>query len=210
MGKVNDVVQIRVVGIGNAGLSAMNRMIEADIQGIEFLAIASDKKVLAASKSATKIRLGNWVSTCTLGSSSEWLAERARKAVHEQRDEIRCLLADTKITIILCGLGGVTATGAAPAIADLARDICVHTIAVVCRPFSFEGASRDHIAEKGLKKLASRVDEIITIPNDKILQILGRDTSNFNLFELSDEMMCQTVRCIRSLVNCLYLKQLYQ
>ncbi|MBI2483701.1 cell division protein FtsZ [Candidatus Uhrbacteria bacterium] len=195
---IETFAKIKVVGVGGSGGSAVNRMVTAKIRGVEFLAANTDVQALHHSQAATKIQIGKSV-TKGLGAGMD--PQMGQKSAEENQNEIRDSLADSDMVFITCGLGGGTGTGAAPVVADLARDVGALTIAVVTKPFSFEGSSRRMISEKGWDELASKVDAIITIPNDKVLQIVDKKTSIMEAFEIVDEVLQQGVRGISELIT---------
>lgn len=195
---IETFAKIKVVGVGGSGGSAVNRMVTAKIRGVEFLAANTDVQALHHSQAATKIQIGKSV-TKGLGAGMD--PQMGQKSAEENQNEIRDSLADSDMVFITCGLGGGTGTGAAPVVADLAKDVGALTIAVVTKPFSFEGSARRTIAEKGWDELASKVDAIITIPNDKVLQIVDKKTSIMEAFEIVDEVLQQGVRGISELIT---------
>ncbi len=190
--------KIKVVGVGGGGGSAVNRMIESKIRGVEFLVANTDVQALGKSQATVKIQVGK---TVTKGLGAGMDPEMGRKAAEESQNEIRDALAGADMVFITCGLGGGTGTGASPIVAELARDIGALTIAIVTKPFAFELSSRKTIAEKGWDELASKVDAIITIPNDKILQIVDKKTTALDAFELADDILQQGVRGVSELIN---------
>jgi len=195
---IETFAKIKVVGVGGSGGSAVNRMVAGKIRGVEFLAANTDVQALHHSQAATKIQIGKSV-TKGLGAGMD--PQMGQKSAEENQNEIRDSLADSDMVFITCGLGGGTGTGAAPVVADLAKDVGALTIAVVTKPFSFEGSARRMIAEKGWDELASKVDAIITIPNDKVLQIVDKKTSIMEAFEIVDEVLQQGVRGISELIT---------
>lgn len=190
--------KIKVVGVGGGGGSAVNRMIESKIRGVEFLVANTDVQALSKSQASIKIQIGK---TVTKGLGAGMDPEMGRKAAEESQNEIRDALAGADMVFITCGLGGGTGTGASPIVAELARDIGALTIGIVTKPFAFELSSRKIIAEKGWDELASKVDAIITIPNDKIIQIVDKKTTALDAFELADEILQQGVRGVSELIN---------
>lgn len=159
------------MGVGGSGGSALNRMIDSGIKGVEFVAVNTDVQALHYNKATKKIHVGKNI---TRGLGAEWYRELGRQAAEEAQNEIRDALKDANMVFVTCGLGGGTGTGATPVVAELARDIGALTVAVVTKPFSFEGAQRKQISERGLAELTDKVDTIITIPNDKILQVIEK------------------------------------
>ncbi|MBI4273010.1 cell division protein FtsZ [Candidatus Uhrbacteria bacterium] len=195
---IETFAKIKVIGVGGSGGSAVNRMITGKIRGVEFLVANTDVQALHHSAAQTKIQIGK---TITKGLGAGMDPQMGQKAAEESQNEIRDSLAGADMVFITCGLGGGTGTGAAPIAADLARDIGALTIAVVTKPFAFEGSQRRMLAEKGWDELASKVDAIITIPNDKVLQIVDKKTSIVEAFEIVDEILQQGVRGISELIT---------
>lgn len=190
--------KIKVIGVGGGGGSAVNRMIKSSIRGVEFLVANTDEQALVNSQAPVKIQIGK---TITKGLGAGMDPEMGMKAAEESQNEIRDALAGAHMVFITCGLGGGTGTGACPIVAELARDIGALTIAIVTKPFTFELSSRKQIAEKGWDELASKVDAIITIPNDKILQIVDKKTPAIDAFQLADEILQQGVRGISEIIT---------
>ncbi|MBI4239776.1 cell division protein FtsZ [Candidatus Uhrbacteria bacterium] len=196
--EIEGFAKIKVIGVGGSGGSAINRMVTSKVRGVEFLAANTDIQALHHSQATTKLHIGKSI-TKGLGAGMD--PEMGRRAAEESQNEIRDALAGADMVFITCGLGGGTGTGAAPVVADLAKDIGALTIAVITRPFTFEGSSRKTIAESGWEALASKVDAIITIPNDKILQIVDKKTSLVDAFQMADEVLQQGVRGISELIT---------
>lgn len=190
--------KIKVVGAGGSGSAAVNRMLAGKIHGVEFLVVNTDAQALHHSNAPKKIHIGKNI-TRGLGAGMD--PEVGRKAAEESQDEIHEALKGTDMVFITCGMGGGTGTGAAPVIADIAKDVGALTVAVVTKPFSFEGAQRKAIAEKGHEDLASRVDTIITIPNDRILQVIDKKTTLLEAFSIVDEVLKQGVQGISELIT---------
>ncbi len=195
---IETFAKIKVIGVGGSGGSAVNRMVAAKIRGVEFLAANTDVQALHHSQASIKIQIGKSV-TKGLGAGMD--PQMGQKSAEENQNEIRDTLADSDMVFITCGLGGGTGTGAAPVVADLAKDVGALTIAVVTKPFLFEGSHRRMLAEKGWEELASKVDAIITIPNDKVLQIVDKKTSIVDAFQIVDEVLQQGVRGIAELIT---------
>lgn len=196
--EIETFAKIKVIGVGGSGGSAVNRMITTKIRGVEFLVANTDIQALHISQASVKLHIGKSV---TKGLGAGMNPEIGKKAAEESQNEIRDALAGADMVFITCGLGGGTGTGAAPIVAELARDIGALTIAVVTKPFSFEGAERKRLAEDGWKELAAKVDSIITIPNDKILQIVDKKTTLQEAFLMADEILQQGVRGISELIT---------
>lgn len=195
---IESFAKIKVIGVGGSGGSAVNRMITSKLRGVDFLVANTDIQALHHSQAPTKLQIGKSI-TKGLGAGMD--PGIGQKAAEENQNEIRDALAGADMVFITCGLGGGTGTGAAPIVADLAKDIGALTIAVVTKPFSFEGAQRKSIGDKGWEDLAKKVDAIITIPNDKILQIIDKKTSLLEAFEMADEVLQQGVRGISELIT---------
>jgi len=190
--------KIKVVGIGGSGGSAVNRMIDSGVKGVEFLAMNTDVQALHYNKANKKIHIGKSI---TRGLGAGMNPELGRQSAEESQNDIRDALKDADMVFITCGLGGGTGTGAAPIIVEIARDLGALTVAVVTKPFSFEGMQRKNIAERGLTELADKVDTIITIPNDKLLQIIDKKTSLLDAFMVADEILRQGVQGIAELIT---------
>jgi len=195
---VETFAKIKVVGIGGSGSSAVNRMIDCGIRGVEFIAINTDVQALHYNKATKKIHIGK---TITKGLGAGMNPELGRQSAEEAQNDIRDMLKDTDMVFVTCGLGGGTGTGASPIVAEIARDLGALTVAVVTKPFAFEGAQRKNIAERGLSELADKVDTIITIPNDKLLQVIDKKTSLLDAFMVVDEILRQGVQGISELIT---------
>ncbi|MBI3963753.1 MAG: cell division protein FtsZ [Candidatus Kerfeldbacteria bacterium] len=196
--EIETFAKIKVLGVGGSGNSAINRMISSKIRGIDFVAINTDAQALHHSKATTKIHVGK---TTTRGLGAGMDPDLGRKAAEENQDEIHDLLKGTDMVFITCGLGGGTGTGASPVIAEIARDVGALTVAVVTKPFSFEGEQRRAVAERGLNELQEKVDTIITIPNDRLLQIIDKKTSLLEAFSIVDDVLRQGVQGISDLIT---------
>jgi len=191
-------VKVKVVGVGGSGGAAINRMIESGIQEVEFIAVNTDLQVLRDNKAQTKIPIGQRI-TKGLGAGMD--PEIGRMAAEESREELREALEGADMVFITCGLGGGTGSGSSPVIAKLARDFGALTIAIVTKPFSFEGARRKNIAEQYLAELIDEVDAVITISNDKLLQVVDKKISLLNALAAADEILKQGVRCISEIIT---------
>ena len=194
----DNFAKIRVFGVGGAGNNAINRMIEFDVKGAELIAVNTDKQALFLSKANQKIQIGEKL-TKGLGSGAN--PDIGRKAAEESIDELDQAVRGSDLIFITAGLGGGTGTGASPVIAELARQHGVLTVAVVTRPFWFEGLPRSKAAEKGFEELKSMVDTIITIPNDKLLQTVGKGTPLLEAFKVADDVLRQGVQGIIDLIG---------
>ncbi|PKL72407.1 cell division protein FtsZ [Candidatus Kuenenbacteria bacterium HGW-Kuenenbacteria-1] len=195
---IETFAKIKVVGVGGSGGSAINRMIQAKIKGVEFIAINTDSQALHHSQASQKLHIGKMI-TRGLGAGMD--TEMGKKAAEENQNEIHEILKGADMVFITCGLGGGTGTGAAPIIAKVAKEIGALTVAVVTKPFSFEGVQRKNMAEKGLKELLDKIDTIITIPNDRILQIVDKKTSLLDSFEIVDNVLKQGVQGISDIIT---------
>lgn len=188
----------RVVGIGGGGGNAINRMIERGIKGVDFVAINTDVQALHHNKADQKLHIGKSV---TRGLGAGMNAELGKQAAEESQNEIRDALKDSDMVFITCGLGGGTGTGASPMVAEIARDSGALTVAVVTKPFSFEGGQRQKVADRGLSELADKVDTIITISNDKLMQVIEKNTSLLEAFLVADDVLRQGVQGIAELIT---------
>ncbi len=190
--------RIKVVGIGGGGCNAINRMIEAGIEGVDFIAGNTDLQALRHSHASVKLQLGTQL-TKGLGAGSD--PEVGRKAALEDTERIIELLEGADMVFVTGGLGGGTGTGGAPIAASLAAELGALTVAVVTKPFNFEGKRRMHQAEQGLSELKDSADTVITIPNEKLLSALPPGTSLMNAFKFADDVLCQAVQGISDLIN---------
>ncbi|MFA7653972.1 MAG: cell division protein FtsZ [Candidatus Magasanikbacteria bacterium] len=190
--------KIKVIGVGGSGGSAVNRMLAAKIRGVDFIALNTDVQALHHSAAPHKLHIGKSV-TRGLGAGMD--PELGRKAAEESQNEIRDLLKDTDMVFITCGLGGGTGSGASPVVAEVARELGVLTVAVVTKPFSFEGPRRREIAENAWDQLSKNIDAIITIPNDRILQVIDKKTTLLDAFNIVDDVLRQGVQGISELIT---------
>lgn len=195
---IETFAKIKVVGVGGSGGAAINRMVSAKIRGVEFLAINTDAQALHHSRAPFKLHIGTGT-TRGLGAGMD--PDLGRKAAEENRDEIKEALKGADMVFLTCGLGGGTGTGASPLIAELAREAGALTIAVVTKPFSFEGAQRREISERGYDELVDKVDTIISIHNDRLLQLIDKKTSLLEAFSIVDDVLHQGVQGISELVT---------
>ncbi len=189
---------IRVVGVGGAGVNAVNRMVEAEIEGVEFLAINTDLQSLQLSAAHETLHIGDSV-TKGLGSGSD--PDLGRRAAHEEYDRIKAMLRGSDMVFIAAGAGGGTGTGAAPIVAHIARELGALTVGIVTRPFQFEGSRRRAQAEDGIMQLGQEVDTLIVVPNNRLLSVLERDTSMVEAFRVADDVLRQGVQGISDLVT---------
>ena len=195
--EVETFAKIKVVGVGGSGGSAINRMIVSKIRGVEFIAMNTDVQALHYSQAMQKIHIGK---TVTRGLGAGMNPDVGAQAAGESEEEIREALKGADMVFITCGLGGGTGSGAGPKIAEIAREMGALTVAVVTRPFAFEGAQRRQIADASFDKLVDVVDTIITIPNDRVLQIIDRKTSLLDAFEIVDDVLRQGVQGISEII----------
>jgi cell division protein FtsZ len=189
---------LRVVGVGGAGVNAVNRMIEAEVEGVEFLAINTDVQSLEGSGASTRLHIGS-DATRGLGSGSN--PDLGRAAALEDYDEIKSHLKGSDMVFIAAGSGGGTGTGAAPVVARIAREVGALTVGIVTRPFSFEGARRGEQADRGVEELSREVDTLIVIPNARLLSVLDKSTSMVEAFRVADDVLRQGVQGISDLIT---------
>ncbi|HZI90544.1 MAG TPA: cell division protein FtsZ [Thermoleophilaceae bacterium] len=194
---LNQEPVLRVVGVGGAGVNAVNRMIEAEVQGVEFIAVNTDLQSLEQCSAPTRVRIGS-SATHGLGSGAD--PQLGRQAAIEQYDELKALLKGADMIFIAAGEGGGTGTGAAPVVARISREVGALTVGIVSKPFGFEGARRSAQAEAGLADLAAEVDTLITIPNSRLLTVLDKKTSMVEAFRVADDVLRQGVQGISDLI----------
>jgi cell division protein FtsZ len=189
---------IKVVGIGGGGCNAVNRMVDAGLKGVEFIGINTDAQALLMSDADVKLDIGRTL-TRGLGAGSD--PEVGRAAAEEHRDEIEEVLKGSDMVFITAGKGGGTGTGGAPVVAEIAKSLGALTVGVVTRPFSFEGRKRSMQAEDGIRTLKEKVDTLIIIPNDRLLQVVDQKTALTNAFKAADEVLLQGVQGITDLIT---------
>jgi cell division protein FtsZ len=189
---------IKVVGVGGGGTNAVNRMVDAGLRGVEFIAVNTDAQALLMCDADVKIHIGGKI-TRGLGAGAN--PEVGRQAAEESRDELREALKGADMVFVTAGKGGGTGTGAAPVIAEIARELGALTVGVVTKPFTFEGKKRAAQAETGIETLAKRVDTLIIIPNDRLLQVVERRTSIIDAFKVADDVLRQGVQGITDLIT---------
>ncbi len=195
----NYLAVIKVVGVGGGGTNAVNRMIEEGIRGVEFVAINTDAQALAISDADIKVHIGTDI-TKGLGAGAN--PEVGQEAAEESRDEIKQALAGSDMVFITAGEGGGTGTGAAPIVADIAKnDVGALTVGVVTKPFSFEGRKRYNSAAEGIKNLSDNVDTLIVIPNDRLLDLSEKKTTMLEAFRMADDVLCQGTQGITDLIT---------
>ncbi|MEK7545308.1 MAG: cell division protein FtsZ [Patescibacteria group bacterium] len=195
---MNPIANIRVVGVGGGGSNALNRMIKSNLKGVEFIAINTDAQALYHSDAQIKLNVGK-ATTRGLGAGSN--PDIGKQAAEESKEEIRAAIDGSDMIFITCGLGGGTGTGGAPVVAELAREMGILTVAVVTKPFSFEGQRRRTQAEEGLENLKNKVDTIIVIPNDKLLGLIDKKTPLNEAFMVVDDVLRQGVQGIADLIT---------
>ena len=193
----SNVASIKVIGVGGGGSNAVNRMVESGVQGVTFIAINTDNQALARNKAEIKIQIGEKV-TRGLGCGAD--PSIGEKSAEESRDEIAEAIANTDMLFITAGMGGGTGTGAAPVVAQIARDLGILTVAVVTSPFTFEGAKRAANAERGIRELQKSVDSLIVVSNDKLLDVVDDNTSFEEAFNMADQVLKFGVAGISDLV----------
>jgi len=196
--KMETIARIKVVGIGGGGNNAINRMVHSKIRGVEFLAVNTDAQSLHNCEASKKIHIGK-ATTRGLGAGAD--PEVGRKAAEEATEELVEALKGSDMVFVTCGQGGGTGTGAAPIIANIAKEVGALTVGVVTRPFAFEGDRRKDISEKGIENLRGKVDALITIPNDRLLQIIDRKTSLLEAFNTVDDVLKQGIQGISDLIT---------
>ncbi len=190
--------QLKVVGVGGSGGNAVDRMIAAGLTGVEYIAINTDRQVLQRSKANKKLQIGEKI-TKGLGAGAN--PEIGKKAAEESRDDIMDQLRGADMVFVTAGMGGGTGTGAAPVVAEVAKDMGILTVGVVTYPFLFEGKVRSTNADRGIAELKNEVDSLIVIPNDKVLQVVGKGTSMTEAFRQADEVLRQGVSGISELIT---------
>ncbi len=191
------LAKLKVVGVGGGGNNAVNRMIAAKLSGVDFIAINTDAQALQLSQAETKIQIGVKL-TRGLGAGAN--PDVGQKAAEESREEIAQVLKGADMVFVTAGMGGGTGTGAAPIVAEIAREQGALTVGVVTKPFSFEGRHRMNQAEMGIQTLKSKVDTLITIPNDRLLQVADKHTSIMEAFRIADDVLRQGVQGISDLI----------
>ncbi|MBR3696784.1 MAG: cell division protein FtsZ [Clostridia bacterium] len=189
---------IKVIGVGGAGNNAVNRMIEAGIKNVEFIAVNTDRQTLNTSKAGSKIQIGEKL-TRGLGAGAN--PDIGSQAAEESRAEIAEILKGSDMVFVTAGMGGGTGTGAAPIVAATAKELGILTIGVVTKPFTFEGKKRLAQAERGIASLKGKVDTLVVIPNDKLLQVIDRKTSIVEAFRMADDVLRQGVQGISDLIS---------
>lgn len=194
----NDDVIIKVIGIGGGGNNAVNRMISEGVKGIDFISVNTDKQALVSSMADRQVQIGEKL-TRGLGAGAK--PEVGKNAAKESRAQIIDELRGTDIVFVTAGMGGGTGTGAAPIVAEIAKEMGILTIGVVTKPFAFEGRVRMKNADEGIKNLQENVDTLITVPNDKLLQIVSQNTSMMDAFSMADNVLKQGIQSISDLIK---------
>lgn len=195
---IETLAKIKVIGVGGSGGSAINRMIHSKIRGVEFIAVNTDLQALHYSNAPIKMHIGKGV-TRGLGAGMD--PDLGRRAAEESQNELRDLVKGADMVFITCGLGGGTGSGASPLLAEVARESGALTVAVVTKPFSFEGGYRKEIADRAYADLSEKVDTIITIPNDRVLQIIDKKTPLTEAFDVVDDILRQGVQGISEIIT---------
>ncbi len=188
---------IKVIGVGGGGSNAVNRMIQAGLKGVEFIAVNTDAQALQMAHSTSKIQIG---AKLTKGLGAGANPEIGQKAAEENREELVQALRGADMVFVTAGMGGGTGTGAAPIVAEIAKEVGALTVGVVTKPFTFEGRKRLTQAEGGISNLKNKVDTLITIPNDRLLQVIDRQTSIVEAFRIADDVLRQGVQGISDLI----------
>ena len=195
---IDGTATIKVIGVGGAGNNAVNRMIEAGIRNVEFIAVNTDRQTLNESKAGSKIQIGEKL-TRGLGAGAN--PDIGAQAAEESKAEIAEILKGADMVFVTAGMGGGTGTGAAPVVAATAKELGILTIGVVTKPFTFEGKKRLAQAERGVASLKGKVDTLVVIPNDKLLQVIDRKTSMIEAFRMADDVLRQGVQGISDLIS---------
>ncbi len=195
---VPSLTKIKVIGLGGAGCNAITRMVREQIRGVEFIAMNTDARHLAATEAALRVQLGERT-TRGLGAGGDHIL--GRKAAEESRSEIKEVVTGADMVFVTAGMGGGTGTGAAPLVAEIAKQSGALTIAMVTKPFGFEGIHRNQVAEEGIASLIDKVDTLIIIPNDRLLQLCDQKTSIDVAFKTADEVLCHGVQAIAEVVT---------
>jgi len=190
--------KIKVIGLGGGGCNAVTRMVRGQIQGVEFIAMNTDAQALAVTEAASRIQLGERITRC-LGAGGDYIV--GQKSAEESRDEIKRAVAGADMVFVTAGMGGGTGTGSIPLVAEMAKQSGALTIAVVTKPFTFEGTHRNKIAEEGIINLMDKVDTLVIIPNDRLLDLCDQKTGVDGAFKLADEVLHHGVQAIAEVVT---------
>lgn len=194
---MNYLPVIKVIGVGGGGGNAVNRMVTSQLQNVEFIAVNTDEHVLQFSKADKKIQIGEKI---TRGKGAGSLPQIGQQAAEESKDEIAALLKDTDMVFVTAGMGGGTGTGAAPVVAKIAKELGILTVAVVTKPFAFEGKKRMAQAEQGIQELATAVDSLIIVPNERLKNFSDQAITLKNAFSIADDVLRQGVQSISDLI----------
>ena len=189
---------IKVIGVGGGGGNAVQHMVEANIDGVDFICANTDAQALQAMSSRTTLQIGSDI-TKGLGAGAN--PDVGRQAAHEDRERIAEVIEGSDMLFITAGMGGGTGTGAAPVVASVARELGILTVAVVTKPFTFEGSRRLHVAHNGIKELSQYVDSLITIPNEKLQAVLGKQISLLDAFKSANDVLLGAVQGIAELIT---------
>ena len=195
---VENVVNIKVIGVGGGGNNVVNRMVRSGAQGVDFIAVNTDKQALNASSANYKLQIGEKL---TGGKGAGSNPEIGRKAAEESRNQISKALEETDMVFVTAGMGGGTGTGAAPVVAEIARELGVLTVGVVTKPFAFEGPKRARQAEAGIEELKDKVDSLVIIPNERLKFATDQKITFANAFEIADDVLRQAVQSISDLIR---------
>ena len=195
---VENVVNIKVIGVGGGGNNVVNRMVRSGAQGVDFIAVNTDKQALNASSANYKLQIGEKL---TGGKGAGSNPEIGRKAAEESRNQISKALEETDMVFVTAGMGGGTGTGAAPVVAEIARELGVLTVGVVTKPFGFEGRRRAQQAEAGIEELKDKVDSLVIIPNERLKYASDQKITFANAFEIADDVLRQAVQSISDLIR---------
>ena len=198
MATFNQKAKIRVIGVGGGGNNAVDRMIEDGVEGIDFIAVNTDAQALHRSKAPIRIQLGEKL---TGGLGAGGVPMVGAKAAEESRDQILKSISDSNMLFVTCGMGGGTGTGAAPIIASLAKDLGILTLAIVTKPFAFEGKKRMSNANEGIEELRQHVDTLLTIPNERLMEVLDESVTFKDALKKADEVLTQGVQGISTLIS---------
>ena len=198
VGIVDGTATIKVIGVGGAGNNAVNRMVDSGIKGVEFIAVNTDRQALLLSKASTKIQIGEKI-TRGLGAGAN--PDIGAQSAEESKAEVAEALRGSDMVFVTAGMGGGTGTGAAPIVAQCAKEMGILTIGVVTKPFTFEGKKRLSQADRGIENLKNKVDTLVVIPNDKLLQVIDRKTSIIEAFKMADDVLRQGVQGISDLIS---------
>ncbi len=196
--ELDDVVQIKVVGVGGGGGNAVNRMVDAGVRGVEFVAINTDRAALYLSKATNKIQIGN---KATNGMGAGANPDKGKLAAEESKEEIAAAIRDADMIFITAGMGGGTGTGAAPIVAQIAKELGILTVGIVTKPFAFEGKKRMTQAEAGIAALREHVDSLVVIPNERLKFVSEQKITFKNAFDIADDVLRQGVQSISELIN---------